>query len=307
MRGCLASFPRGHSIARLTHRLLSPVKLPKISGSFALWVVLFYLHDQVSAIRNMMVYKIGTLLYYLCIMNEETDRSTTLLNGWYTTGEAADRLGVSIHQVARLIKAGDLDAIKSVGGAYVIEAVSLHTYMRLRGGRGRPYSAEVAWAALWLLSDLEVDWLTYQQSRRLREKLNEVGAEELVWAVRRRAQLQRMRIDASFFNIALQSLLVSGASSPHLSRIGLTQSTSSIEGYLYEKDLTEFMRNTHAVAATDVNAMIRILDKSVPIDLTDRSEMPLATVAVDLASSLHERDQKAGIETLELLLEKYRA
>jgi len=255
----------------------------------------------------MMVYKIGTLLYYLCIMNEETDRSTTLLNGWYTTGEAADRLGVSIHQVARLIKAGDLDAIKSVGGAYVIEAVSLHTYMRLRGGRGRPYSAEVAWAALWLLSDLEVDWLTYQQSRRLREKLNEVGAEELVWAVRRRAQLQRMRIDASFFNIALQSLLVSGASSPHLSRIGLTQSTSSIEGYLYEKDLTEFMRNTHAVAATDVNAMIRILDKSVPIDLTDRSEMPLATVAVDLASSLHERDQKAGIETLELLLEKYRA
>jgi len=102
-------------------------------------------------------------------------------------------------QIVQLIHAGEVEAVRTAGEAFLVDVESLNGYARMRQGRGRPLSVNVAWAALWLLSGLEVDWLTYQQSRRLRISLHEMSAEGLVWLVRKRADFLHLRIDESFF------------------------------------------------------------------------------------------------------------
>ena len=228
------------------------------------------------------------------------------MDGKYTTLQAADVLGVSAHQVAQLIHAGELTAIRSAGDAFLIDAISVTDYARLKQGRGRPLSLGVAWAVLWLLSGLEADWLSYPQRRRLLLRLRTMRAEELVWLVRKRAKVLRLRVDKSFLKTAQARLVASGSSSRRLSELGLTISSDSIEGYLAQEDLDVFMRDCFAVAGGTTNVTLRVVDDRAPIDLTAGAEMPRAVIGTDLAASSVEREQSAGLRLLEELLDEWR-
>jgi len=234
---------------------------------------------------------------------ERKDSAT--VSGKYTTKQAADILGVTTHQVVQLIHAGEVEAVRTAGEAFLIDVESLNGYARMRQGRGRPLSVNVAWAALWLLSGLEVDWLTYQQSRRLRISLQEVSAEDLVWLVRKRADFLRLRIDESFFAAATKDLVLSGTSSKLISEFELTTRTSHLEGYIARDDLKGFIQRNFAVTGGRANVTARIVN-DVPFDLTELNEMPIAVAAVDLAASINERERSAGLKMLEKLLETWR-
>ena len=224
------------------------------------------------------------------------------LNGFMTTVEAAEKLGVGRLQIARLARDGELDALRSAGGIYLINAESLERYRLLFCGKGRPWDKYISLAALWILSGLKVEWLSYAQRRRLLIRLANIEAVDLVWAVRKRADTMRFRIAESFFSSAKDMLSISGVNSDLMLRRGLTPQVKKIEGYIDEDRLKEFMKKSHAVQGEDANAIIHIISNP-PFTLDNYTEMPVAVVAADLCASLDARERNAGIETLKGLLD----
>ena len=229
------------------------------------------------------------------IVDEQT------MNGWITTKVAAEKLGVGRLQVARLVRDEELDAIRSAGGIYLVNAESLERYRLLFRGKGRPWDKEVSWAALWILSGLTVEWLTYAQQRRLSARLKNIEAMDLAWAARKRAKTIQFRLGESFFPSAEDMLSVSGISSDIMLQSGLTPQTRKVEGYIDENRLEEFIKKHHAVQGEDTNAIMHIIS-TPPFKLDDYPHMPIAASAVDLCASLDARERNAGINTLKGLL-----
>jgi len=224
------------------------------------------------------------------------------LNGWMTTAETAEKLGVGRLQIARMVRDGELDAIRSAGGAYLVNAESFERYRQLFRGKGRPWDQYVSFAALWILSELKAEWLTYTQRRRLLIRLTNIEAVDLVWAVRKRAETMRLRIGDSFFSSAKDMLSISGVTSDILLQRGLTPQIQKIEGYIEENKLKEFMKKHHAVQGKDANVIIHIIPNP-PFTFDNYPQMPVAVVAADLCASLDARERNAGIEILRGLLD----
>jgi excisionase family DNA binding protein len=224
------------------------------------------------------------------------------LNGWMTTTEAAEKLGVSRLQIARLARDEELDAIRSSGGVYLVNAESLERYRLLFRGKGRPWDKNVSWAALWILSGLMAEWLTYSQRQRLSTRLINIEATDLVWAVRKRSKTIHFRLGESFFPSAKDMLSVSGVSSDIMLLHGLMPQTKKLEGYIDEQKLEEFKTKCHAVQGEDANAIIHIISNP-QFTLSSFQQMPLAASAVDLCASLDARERGAGIDALKGLFD----
>jgi excisionase family DNA binding protein len=75
--------------------------------------------------------------------------------GWamLTVAQAAERLGVSGHEVRRLIRAGTLSANR-VGRTLVLDDEEVAGRARLPIGAGRALAASMTWATLWELTGL---------------------------------------------------------------------------------------------------------------------------------------------------------
>jgi excisionase family DNA binding protein len=223
-----------------------------------------------------------------------------------TTKQAAELLGVTRHEIARLIHAGVLSAFRSVGGAFLIDVLSLHDYARLNKGNGRPFSTPVAWGALWHLSGLEVDWLTYQQDRRLKKRLDEIDTDSLLWAVRNRAKMTRLSMQDFDMTKAKKSLVLTGGSAANLNRFSLTQNSSGLEGYINEDRIPSFFERAVVEETGQPNLILRIMGESTPARVASTENMPIAVVATDLASSLVSRERSAGQDTIDRVLDEWR-
>jgi hypothetical protein len=101
--------------------------------------------------------------------------------------------------------------------------------------------------------------------------------------------------------------IASGISSSVLSEIGLTQSNSSIEGYVFENDSERVLAEGLARVGSPSNAIIHVIPNELEQFLGTIMDMPLAVVACDLASSLEERDRNVGLEAIERLLDEQRS
>ena len=113
-----------------------------------------------------------------------------------TSSEAARLLGVGMRQVERLLAAGDLTPVGTVGRAALIDAASVHR-PRTRGvRRGRPWSAETSGAAIDLLTAGETGRLGSIERSRLILRLRHLSAEDVVRATRGRASVRRYRASA---------------------------------------------------------------------------------------------------------------
>src|SRR5687768_7008182 len=85
-----------------------------------------------------------------------------------TTQQAADRIGVSVRQVQRLVADDGLVAI----GPDRIDADSVAQWIAQRqGSRARAWEEPTAWAAVALLEGRPADWLGQAQRSRLRSAL----------------------------------------------------------------------------------------------------------------------------------------
>ena len=222
--------------------------------------------------------------------------------GFMTTAEASVASGLSAHRIGCLARAGEIDAAKS-GNTILVDAASLQSYVTANQGRGRPMDARTAYAALWLLSGLEADWLSYAQSRRLRLRLQSASAESLSWQLRKRAAMRRYRASESFLGPVAGALVLSGASSGRLAEFGLLQAGGRVEGYCPESEADELVASFFLAEDPHGNVALHVAPW-----LPDgaRGEMPIAATAADLAQSMDAREREAGLEMLRRLLDEHR-
>lgn len=173
--------------------------------------------------------------------------------------------------------------------------------VRARPARGRPWSPTTAWAALWRLSGLEVDWLGRRTTRRLDDRLASIGAEELVHATRRRAAIRHYRASESFLADLDALVIRTGASAMEPSRFGMEPDRGRVDGYCTSEVATRVARDLHLVTDPRGNVTLRVA-AGPSGTLEGRDTMPVAVIAADLAESLEARERSAGLRVLEDLL-----
>ena len=218
-----------------------------------------------------------------------------------SSAEAADELGVSAHQVAMLAKRGEIVATK-VGNTLLIDPYSLNSYQQARKGQGRPWNNSVSWALLWALSGLEPDWLSYQQQRRLSERIASTTADDIVWRTRKRSKLHVYRADPSVFDELKGHLFLTGKSTDRPDIFGMPQNTVEVEGYVDAAFLSEFETYFKMQPSNRGNVLLHAYTDQPWNDATPFVQMPVAVVACDLAASLDPREAHAGHAALEILL-----
>src|SRR5665647_1316053 len=166
-----------------------------------------------------------------------------------TTRDAAGRLGISQRQVQRLIAAGRLPSTRTAGDAWVVEALAVNAMTRARPDRGRPWSPATAWAALWRLSGLEVDWLDRRTTSRLTARLKSISPEELLHATRRRAVIGRYRVSESFLAELRSAVVLSGAGAMTAATFGMEAASTSLDGYCDSEASNRVVHDFHLIEA----------------------------------------------------------
>lgn len=204
---------------------------------------------------------------------------------------AADRLGVSVRQVQRLARSGDLVAV----GANLLDAASVHRFERRRAAHPRrAWAEETAWAAVGLLAGVQVDWLGQPQRSRLKSRLRDIGAEELVSAVRNRATVHHFTAHRAAAT-GLAGRLVTGSRSAAFGDLTAT-TVAGVDGYLTAGDLDEVIEEF--VLATDGVGDLEVTVRSTGFDLATIEIIAAAgqtLAAVDLATSLDPREHAAAL------------
>lgn len=214
-----------------------------------------------------------------------------------TVAESAALLGVTPRQVQRLASSGALEATVAPGGALLLDGPSVLALSQLRAGSGRPWSPEVAWGALWMLSGLDAPWLKPHQVSRLRARLDDADAPRIVNATRRRATIEQFRVSPRVLPSLRGEVARTGVSASAWEDATLNE--PELEGYVTETGLGNLTVSFPMVHERGGNVTLRI-SESATRRIGD--EMPEAVVAVDLASSSRRRERSVGLVMLDDLL-----
>lgn len=212
--------------------------------------------------------------------------------------EAAERIGVSTRQVQHLVSRGDL---RSVARGFV-DASSVDRLIAVRqGGRARAWSEATAWGAVALLSGMDAAWMGESQRSRLRARLREINAEELVARSRNRAVVRRYSGHPSAVS-RVRAVTVS----THLAtrRLGLADA-NAVDAYVDADELDDVVRS-HALAL-DASGTFTLRATTMAIDVV--AELVIdgdVVAAMDLAESLDVRERNAGMKALQDALESLR-
>lgn len=217
-----------------------------------------------------------------------------------TRREAALRLGVSERRVSALCAAGQLESF-SAGNGILITEDSVHHQARRQGVGGRPYSPGMAFAALYMLSGLDVPWLGRQQRYRLKGYLRQMDAENLTRLTRRRATMVEYWCRES--NLAkVKALIRPSAATGILSGMFQLTVTDVVEGYIAADALDDAVRQCRLKqGTTPVRVRLHVAD-SLP---AGERTMSLGVCAADLAESNDPRERRAGLETLQQLIDDH--
>lgn len=213
-----------------------------------------------------------------------------------STQQAADRIGVSVRQVQRLVAGGALTAV----GTDRLDADSVEQWLAQRqGGRARAWEEPTAWAAVALLEGRSPDWLGQAQRSRLRGALVDMTSTELASRTRNRARIGRYYGHPQALGRLAAEVIPSGA----LTGIGgLTPRRDRVDGYVEEdvvRRLVERFRLEH-----DPGGSVTLRETSMPSDLVSElaSGRRHALAGLDLAGSVDARERSAGYRLLDTAL-----
>lgn len=212
--------------------------------------------------------------------------------------EAAERLGVSTRQVQHLVANGDLCQV----ARGVVDETSVERLIAVRGGsHRRAWSEATAWGAVAILSGADAEWMGERQRSRVRARLRELSAVELVERARERAVVTRYRAHSSAGKYLLTELVHSvGAAG----RLGLAD-TNNIDGYVAADDVAGVV-SRHGLTR-DEEGRVSLRATTMDLDrVRDLSERGVVLAAMDLAESLDVRERRAGLDAIESALEDFR-
>jgi excisionase family DNA binding protein len=217
-----------------------------------------------------------------------------------TTQQAADRIGVSVRHVQRLVAGGDLVAI----GTDRIDAESVAQWMAQRQGRRfRAWEEPTAWAAVALLEDAAAPWLGQAQRSRLRSTLAGVTGVELAARARNRAAVQRYHAHSRAIGHVAREVVASGATR---GVGGLTATKDRLDGYV-DRSVAQRLVQRYRLEpdpAGSVTLRATGMPTAVVTELAGGRKHVLA--GLDLAGSTDARERSTGHRLLDRALEDLR-
>ncbi len=217
-------------------------------------------------------------------------------DAWMTTADAAAVLGVSARQVQRMVAARRLARAGVVGRTVLVDAGSVHRHRLQGAARGRPWSAETVHASLDLLRSGTTERLGASQRSRLKAKMRDMSAAELVQAAARRGESATYRASGSFL-AEIRDLVVLTAGSAVdadtavAAALGLAASArQQVDGYTDTDGAAQLIDRFFLTPDPGGNVTLRLAEPAPGGRVAD-----LVTVAVDLAASLDVRERAAGL------------
>ncbi|MEX5270395.1 hypothetical protein [Kocuria sabuli] len=197
-----------------------------------------------------------------------------------TIAEAAVRLGVTPRQAQRLAEAGRLQVVRRVGRTLLVEDTSVTALARDRSGAGRRWNGRTAWAAIELLEHGRTDRVTGSTASRLRRRLPQLSADELMHLATDRAQTMRLTQTRRRRDALEAALMLSGRSAlaePAMAaRFGLAGGdTGIVEGYVLRENLAELQERFGLMPDAEGEVLLRVADQA-PV-------AGIVTSALDLA------------------------
>lgn len=229
-----------------------------------------------------------------------------------TVHEAAAALSVTERQVARLARSGSIIVARTVGNSLLLNSASVHRVAQSSRRPGRPWSPEVSWAALALLSHCTVDWMrNSKQITRLKHRLRRSTAEEVAYLARNRATTHHMDTWDGDGDVLIRGgyLAATGVSAvihvPEIAmRFGLSSAShDKVDGYVLEDDFDDVVEQ-FGMLSQNGDVTLRVVSALNPFLRTPT--LPIAAVAVDLMESLDTRQRSAGTRVLQELLDDFR-
>jgi hypothetical protein len=214
------------------------------------------------------------------------------------TRDAARRLDVSTRQVQHLVARGELTS----PARGVVDAGSVDHFLASRGtNRRRAWSEPTAWGAVAILSGTTPSWLGQSQRSRLKMRLRDLTAAELVHSARDRAHVTRYAGHSAAAARVRAGVVDAGRPAASL---GLT-GTNRVDGYVSAQQLDHLV-TTFALAFDDAGP-ITLRSTAFPIDTVRQlAGAGVVLAALDLAESLDVRERRAGLDGLTAVLGRMR-
>ncbi len=217
-----------------------------------------------------------------------------------TTRQAADRIGVSVRHVQRLVADGSLVAI----GPDRVDAESVSQWIAERqGGRPRAWEEPTAWAAVALLEEHPAPWLGQAQRSRLRSAIAGAAGAELAARARNRARVHRYHAHPAALGRLAGEVLPSGATG---GVGGLSAAPDKLDGYVPHTALAHLVRRYRLEGDPAGSVTLREtgMPSSVVAELAGGRRHVLA--GLDLAGSTDARERATGQRLLERAVEALR-
>ncbi|ROP37847.1 helix-turn-helix domain-containing protein [Saccharothrix texasensis] len=227
------------------------------------------------------------------------------LRDWIPVRTAADRLRVSPEQVRELVRSGDLDAIKPGRDVLVrSEAVERRATV-VKPKAGRPLSPSMAWAVLWLASDVKPPWLSSSELVRARRHVRRPLSE---WPrlLAGRAQVHRARMpDATRKRVrSLTGVAVGGPWAARLHGANLVLPDGEPDEWYLAPAAFDTLRTMKGIGwqSASPNVVIRVVPDSLPAALVSQIfhhvTVSRGTAAADLLDLGDDRSRRAAAELL---------
>ena len=215
-----------------------------------------------------------------------------------TVEQAAARLGVSAQEVRRLVRTGTLPA-ERVGRTLVLPETAVDERARLPVAPGRVLSAPTAWATLWELSGEHAGWLSRSARSRLDARLRTSDPDQVIAAVRDRADRHELRVLPAYRNrvLAGDGVIASGVTAADAVRADIVAPGAPAEVYCTGETLTALAAAYGLSDRGEANLVVRV-PRFDGLPLSGRRHMPSAVVAIDLTESTDVRTRRAGLDLL---------
>jgi hypothetical protein len=239
------------------------------------------------------------------------------IGDFYTTDEAARRLGVTSRRVQQMLDDGDLTRL----ARGLVDAVSLDRYVATgAGGRTRLWAEHTAWGAIALLSGVHPSWLGPTQISRLRTALQATTqAAHLVARVHGRAvvrtytghvaartRLQRDIVSTDVVGLGPVNANRAAADFSGSGTLDAGAPPNTVDGYLATDVLDSTIQFLGLIEDPRGPIVLRAtgFDMNVVRDLARSKTAVLA--ALDAATSLDPRERGVGTRVLAAALAEYR-
>jgi hypothetical protein len=222
--------------------------------------------------------------------------------GWVSAREAASQLGVRPEQVRGLIADGRVVAAK-IGHELLVRSDSVHHRVHVvRPRAGRPWSPRMAWAVLWVASDLQPDWVSSAELVRVRRYAQRPPEQWPRLLTGRAVNRELMMLPS-----ALKKLLdrpgvcVGGVEAAVAHGAPLVVGDDHRRELYVSGAVSDELRNARGVRwdSDTPNVLLRILPEPVAEQVTVSRIMPRAVAAADLLDLGDERSVLAANDLLD--------